>query len=82
MDYWGGHVCVCVQSMGQTRGVRGHASPPPPGEILFFFDLLLGRTHPTLSRVSFSFLPKGGQNEIVWIIGGARMCLCAKHGAN
>ena len=34
-------------------------------------------------RVSFSFLPKGGQNEIVWIIrgGGASMYLCAKHGA-
>ena len=29
-------------------------------------------------RVSFSFLPKGKQNEIVWIIGD----LCAKHVAN
>ena len=34
------------------------------------------------TRVSFSFLPKGGQNEIVWIIGGASMYLCAKHVAN
>ena len=30
------------------------------------------------TRVSFSFLPKVGQNEIVWIIGGssqARICV-------
>ena len=27
---------------------------------------------PSHSRVSFSFLPKGGQNEIVWVIGGGR----------
>ena len=28
MDYWGGgQVCICVQSMWQTRGVQGHASP-------------------------------------------------------
>ena len=72
---------VC-KAWGKLGGSGGMLLPPPPGEILFFFDLLLGRTHPTLSRVSFSFLPKGGQNEIVWIIGGARMCLCAKHGAN
>ena len=25
----------------------------------------------SLFRVSFSFLPKGEQNEIVWIIGGS-----------
>ena len=25
MDYWGGQVCICVQSMWQTRGVQGHA---------------------------------------------------------
>ena len=30
-------------------------------------------------RISFSFLPKGGQNEIVWIIRGASMHSCAKH---
>ena len=35
-----------------------------------------------LHRGFFSFLPKGGQNEIVWIIGGASTYLCAKHGAN
>ena len=44
-------------------------------------------------RVSFSFFPKGGQNEIVWsigegqneivwTIGGASMYLCAKCAAS
>ena len=32
--------------------------------------------------VFLSFVPKGGQNEIVWIIGGARTYSCAKHVAN
>ena len=32
-------------------------------------------------RVSFSFLPKGEQNEIVWSIW-LSTCLCAKHAAN
>ena len=27
MDYWGGQVCIYVQSMWQTRGVWGHALP-------------------------------------------------------
>ena len=37
MDYWRGkYVYICVQSMWQTRGVRGHA----PREILIL-DLLL-----------------------------------------
>ena len=36
MDYWGGKY-VSVQSMWQTRGVRGHA---PPGNFVFF-DLLV-----------------------------------------
>ena len=35
----------------------------------------------SMVRVSFSFLPKGVQNEIVWIIGGASTYSCAKHGA-
>ena len=35
------------------------------------------------SRFSFSFLPKRGQNDIVWTIGGeASMYSCAKHVAN
>ena len=32
----GGQVCICVQSMWQSRGVRGHA---PPGNLIL--DLLL-----------------------------------------
>ena len=27
------------------------------------------------SRFSFSFLPKRGQNEIVWVIGGRQVCI-------
>ena len=36
-------------------------------------------------EVSFSSLPKGGQNEVVWISlggGGTSMYPCAKHVAN
>ena len=33
----GRQIRICVQSMGQTRGVWGHA---PPGKFLFF-DLLV-----------------------------------------
>ena len=42
---------------------------------LFKFDVI---------RVSFIFLPKerGGGDEIVWIIEGASMYLCAKHVAS
>ena len=47
--------------------------------MFFFSDLsLLSLTYPYLSfRVSFSFLPKGGQNEIGWIIGG-QVCICGQ----
>ena len=47
-------------------------------ELNFCYEL------PVDIRVSFSFLPKGGQNEIVWIIGGggASTNLCAKHGGS
>ena len=37
-----------------------------------------------MDRVSFSFLPKwgGGKMRSYGLLGGASMCLCAKHGAN
>ena len=36
----------------------------------------------TFARIFFSFLPKRGQNEIVWIIEGTSTYPCAKHVAN
>ena len=39
---------------------------------LWYVEFVFARPRFLLARVSFSFLPKrgGGQNEIVWVIGG------------
>ena len=63
---------------GQQSLFRFHTSPTDTFSMITRDKTLTVFT----SMVSFSFLSKGGKNEIVWIIGGASTYSCAKHGAH